>query len=1020
MKNLLVGHKILPNAYICKIDLEDNSQTSFKTIVDLKLIDFFDGSKFEWSDLPILSRYLKVLFISTSNPRLSSSLSEGLIAPVPKALKKSPFFNMETKLNIIPLSEFNLVDKSGSREYKKTIKLIIPNEQQNLHLFAVCFLDTESMAKDLRLSLSGVYQNYYGALTSEKVMNQKSLQKVTNLFMHKNENKVYGGPVHKHPDKGYMAGSQHSSEPHLSLRQILVANDKLTDNRSLDLEPRKQEQLKNVSIISDLYFSFNKSTNLVGLFMIDMRQLVIQRTKNGKKIFGLSQKLFDEYMSTVSLNSLTIIRERIEPINVSSKLGTSSTKVRKVHSYDYVTTTVDETPNNLRPNKNIRQIYLDEGFYTRTYEFLDSSKTSTTSADYKYRVVATVNDKSKKFMSGKLESIKHSINRLKEILSSLNKTKNYDYDRDMLKSTAVVSPDVRGVVEQYYNTLNYLSDLDDVKELVDEKCKLFYRGNYKYKYGIRFLQEFETLYNTFVNKFDTDKKGRIKTPKTIKVNFKPGLIEVSKRFSPFINFREFHRSYEIFDTEEKNEERILLLSYDEMQERGFFENDRFFTSDYAITDEEFKEMDSEVIKGLEDLESSRLTYMSPLSFNSSGKTIKLEDFAGVDTFALNKDFLAAQDLNLKIRWRSPKVFAKKPRRIKKRTFRRKSKSRRRLKKMTLRRPIRKRIRKPSILIKKPRVQAIKFFEADEKTETYLSSSQVLGENSDFVRAQKNFDPIPEVPVALVDLRTSIKTATQVRSSRSKMAFDIIQESNYLSSFVSSKRFSFSRLSRLPNHFKALVASRNPGVRNNLIESENDCFIDPSTRAVAEMTFQAIQEIQAIVDYKKDEFGNNIVSEPIWAPLEAYMIDQDSTVICRLVYVEQPEIGIIPSDQFRLPVQNATFIISGRDIDQQVQQNFVPKADVSNFESNNELSKATMYMTSNIIKQKKSRNPIVKTKPITITTASTSNQVSISPTAQQLTTTSPMSRANQTPSGVSSGGMSGGSSGGTGGGSGGGY
>jgi hypothetical protein len=458
---------------------------------------------------------------------------------------------------------------------------------------------------------------------------------------------------------------------------------------------------------------------------------------------------------------------------------------------------------------------------------------------------------------------------------------------------------------------------------------------------------------------------------------------------------------------------MLLLSYDEIQERGYFENDRFFTTDYTITDEEFKEMDADVIRGLEDLESSRLTYMSPLSFNSSGNSIKLEDFAAVDTLSLNRDFLAAQDLNLKIRWRSPKVFAKKPRRvkrIKKIASRRKSKSRRKLKKMPLSRPITKRIRRPSILIRRPKTKAIKFYETNEKTETYLSSSKVLGPDSQFVPAQKNFDPIPEIPTALVDLRTSIKTATQVRSSRSKLSFDISQQSNYLSSFVSSKKFSFSRLSKTPNHFKALVASRNPGVRNNLMESENDYFIDPSTRAVAEMTFQSIQEIQAIVDYKKDEFGNNIISEPVWAPLESSMIDQDSTVICRLVYVEKPEIGIIPSDQFRLPVQNATFVVSGRDIDQQIQQDYVPKADLNNFESNNELSKATMFMTSNIIKQKQNRNPIVKAKTRTIKTANTNNQVSISPNAQQPATSTPRPSTNRTPSGGSSGGMGGGSGG----------
>lgn len=947
----MVGFKNVPNIYICKINLEDHSTKSYTSVIDLKVLDSDDGNSFEWSNNEAYFRFLRVAVITTDNKRLSDSIKNGIISPTPKSIRKSPYYSEKTSVEIIPISEFREVESGSNKVFKKKLSTIIPNEQKDLYVYTYCFIDTVALSTYFKINLKGDFKEYLGAVTSEIIIANGNVANYSFIFL-RSDNGVYGGPVHSHNGQ-FMVGPVHTQESHETLRRIPMQNLKLTDNRTISRTLRTAEGNDPIGFLSDLYYSVNRSTNLVGMFLLDMRQLVLQKTKHGKTIMGVGDKIFKEFMETVEINSMTIRRQQVKLTRSTTRAGTPKVGVKQVYSYQYVAASADTTANNLNPTANLKQIYLNEGLYNRAYQFLDSSKTFTTSGDYTYRVEITVNDKSQKFINNRIEQISSWINKLKDIVHFLSIKSNFDYNTDMLKDGVSAPEAIEDCIRAYYDNLGYISDFDEeIEFLVRNRVSLFVRENYKQKYGLKLLQEFNEISTYFQKKFGVFKKYNSKAPKTVKINMIPGIIKISKNFSDVITFREFHRSYQYFDFPEKSDRDLMALSFTEMQQRGYLENDRFFTSDFALNGEEFQSLDGDVVRSIEDLESSRLTYLSPLVFTADGIENSVEDLASIDTEGLNAKFLASQDLHLKIRWTKKSRRPRKRRRNVSKSMR-KMKSKKSLSRSTLRIPRRKKFKLPSMSIRK--ISVAKLYE--DNSSPYVSSSLSLGPNSSFVPGKEEYQP-PVEDELMSSIKMSMNTATKIQSVRNKLNFDMNEDKNFLSRFMASKKFSMSKLAKTPNHFKALIASRAEGVRNDLLESENDMLIDPNTRAATEMLFQATQQIQVLVDYQTDSYGNKIISRPIWAPMEANMIDENTTAICRFVYTEYPEIGMVPSEQFRLPVQDSIFIISGGDLSINKQEVYVPVREDNKFYRNNELSKVVMYSTNNVIAQKESKNPIM--------------------------------------------------------------
>ena len=76
MPNELVGLENVPNCYIARIVLDDNTTKSFTCSVNLELFDATEGDRTIWGYNSLFSDFLKVALIETRRPSLSIRITK--------------------------------------------------------------------------------------------------------------------------------------------------------------------------------------------------------------------------------------------------------------------------------------------------------------------------------------------------------------------------------------------------------------------------------------------------------------------------------------------------------------------------------------------------------------------------------------------------------------------------------------------------------------------------------------------------------------------------------------------------------------------------------------------------------------------------------------------------------------------------------------------------------------------------------------------------------------------------------
>ena len=160
------------------------------------------------------------------------------------------------------------------------------------------------------------------------------------------------------------------------------------------------------------------------MFSFNVKQFVIQETQYGRKFHELNNNFFQEYLSTIAINSMSIIRQQVKITSTHNRLGTSQDSTMDISSYEYVDTTVDETPGVLKPQPNLRQIYIDANPMIRHYQFFDVKQNSSSKGIFRYRLEMTIVDNSQAFMERKISQLESSLNKLKEFVFKYNSPGN--------------------------------------------------------------------------------------------------------------------------------------------------------------------------------------------------------------------------------------------------------------------------------------------------------------------------------------------------------------------------------------------------------------------------------------------------------------------------------------------------------------------------------------------------------------------------------------------------------------------
>jgi len=930
----IVGLENLPNVYISKITLEDNTTEGFLLNVELELQDRRQNGGMNWSDDFLLSQFLKVNLVGVRSMELSNLMKDGSIVPLPREISRlnSPFVST----NVFGISEFKKISGEEVSMFRKTFTYELSNDVQNLDLYAVCYLDTSEVNSQLGIRLENIYSRYFGAVTSENVLVDGSTKRNTTLFL-KPDNSVWAGPVHLQ-DGRYMEGSFHTDQQHNVLRRITVQNYKITDNRKLSYDGRGQLDKKTTPVLSDLMFSVNNKTDLSGMFVMNIQQFALTKTKHGRVLFDLSQRLFDEYLSTVKINFMTIKRQQIKSAVYRNNASSPKIGASKIISSAMIGSVRDTEPYKLEQSDKIKEVLLFSTRTLRAFQFIDDEKSFRSKGEYQYKAEIRILDTSYDFMESKMSDLRDSLNSLKDLRGIIGRNSNYDFEANKIKDVDLLTDSIVGIVRRYYDYQQYFQSFDDVEKsrLVDNKLKNFTFNNYTLSVHDKFIVEYEKLMDLFSKRYKTTDKENSSGAITDRKSFVPSVIEISRVFADIVNFREFYRSYDYLGI--RNNVGFPVVTLDQMTERSRRETSRFFKGEFVLANEDFENLDSDTQNALGDLNTPKMSFFSPLTLIVNDEEIMMEKLDEIDHDKVTTKFMEAKSII--VASVSPINSFRK----------RQTNTRKPGKKLNVR-------------------NRFKFFknagpltpdapDRDDSTLSLVESELFLGENSEFVNVEENYTQVAKEEGDL-QIQQQLNNFFLLPTDTSSNQFDVTVPNNSFTNFMNGVRSSLENLRAAPMQFKALIGSRSTNVKNNILNSNSDALRDVNTKVASEIIFSSFQKIEVFSGYEKDTNGIDILTSPIYTMIDKVDIDENTSYFCRMSYHNSNEFGIKVKNDYKLPVLNRYFFISGADLSNLQQQNG-PAISQFNIQTGNEISRNIKFATSNIVTQSQSKNPLKDT------------------------------------------------------------
>lgn len=949
----IVGNGFLPNVYVSKITLENKTDQEYYANVKIVLKDVRNPDYF-WSNQSDFYNFLKVAIIFTSNVSLSNSIKTGQLVPVPSTLKTSRLFDNKTTIVTKGIKEFTIDEGKFEKTFITNAKKVCQASVKNLDVYVLCYIDTAAAQDYFGIILSGQMKNYYGPVSSESIFKNGSLVKRSTIFKKPN-GKIYFGPVHVH-NEVYMEGAYHSDRPHSILQEMQVNNDKIVDNRSDYSKERTptSSSIRN-SLIGEMFYSMNNKQNLSALVPLNIKQIALNKTKNGKSLYNASPELFNKYISTIIVKSLKVKRQNIKPTRILTKSGTPKLVKSKILSTSIVAFSSDDRSGSFRNNENVQQVYLNGDPGVRYFQFTDLTVSSKTRGNHKYSIEFTILDKSQQFLQNLLQEVSNGLQNLKKEVSRLNLIKNYDYKKGELKTMVTINDSVLDSVDLYYDLIRYLRDIKDEKltQLRSNKKLIFTKSNYSSELGSQFILDYQASFNKFVNKFKIKTKISTNKRKGGVGGSIPGFLKIEKEFEELINFKDFKNSYDYLGAQDNV--GMATFSLSQFEKRSDTEVNRFFNTDKSLENPDFENLNPDIASGLKDISYSKMNYFAPLSVSLKNQKINLLNFENVDTSGLKENFLSKSP-GEKMSTKTYNLFSRKK-------SRKRKKARNRINKRKTINRTRSKIMNRFFVT--PRALPTKINNIEE-IGFIIDSSEYLGEQSKFNQATDSSEDASEF-VTKKEIKETLKSSLELKTNRNKKVFDLRVKDNAIAEALKGERCTQEDVKRLPNHLKSLYASRADGVKNNILgadeasssdsleektlEANVDLMRNPETKIATEMTFQSVQEIEMMVGFKKDKNGFDLVNSPIFTRFDASLINDDISVLCRMKWAENEQFGLIPSEEFKLPVLNKFFFISNSDLtDRKFSSLGLATNNINRSRDQNQTKRRTLAMTSNIVEQ----------------------------------------------------------------------
>ena len=935
MSNVLVGLENLPNAFIEKITVSNHNRFNSNIAVELSMHDIEKDGFFVWSDDDLIMNYMKVAIIATSNQQLIDGITAGIFSPLPNIIRRGPFMT-DTSIVEIPAKKFKKVNnrRSITRKFYRKESILVAEDTLQMTLFVFAYVDSEELSKALRITLTGPLKQYYGAIKSENVFVRGQIEQTSFLYKER-DGTIWSGPIHEHNGK-FMGGSYHTSESHPTLTRESVLNTKIIDKRSGALPLRSELNFKDKPMFSELSTSYTNEADLIGMFSLDMRTLLLTKTKHGRNMFNVSKDLFELFAGSVSINSFEIRRQQVRLQVANTKLGTRKFGQKLVGSYRTVTTSV-ESNGRLVDRGNISQIFITPDKLIKSYQFTDEEMTERTRGEFRYEVAISFSDSSEVFLINLLDQMEKNISDLKVKREFLFRPQRYDRDSNRLVSGTEMPSIFESAIENYYQNLSIIYNIDDEEktQMIENKKKGFKSDNYTNNDALNFISDYSDLLIKIRNRFDIQKKTeRLTGAKKPSKAITPGMIIANHVFKETVKFDNVVASYDFLGVQ--SNKSLVTFTKAGYEERANMEASRFFDTSRSSISEDLADLDPEDMMAIQDLGSAKMGFLSPLSFKFKSENKDLTSLQNLDSNGISLNFIS----HVTEKQSDPKFSSSAvPRKKNIKTKRPKFKRRRAFKN--------KRIGRTKLNFKR-----IPFKINNLKVEEYLEVAKYLGSNSEMVNVETKLDE-SVVAQETQQVKTKLIATQGISTKREKISYDLQSKNNIFEKFKSSPKFDRKKLKMMPIPIKALINSRSTAAKNNILQSESDILKDSETKISTEMIFHASQKVEYLSGFEIDSNGTPDVSQPIWRVVDSTALRNNERLMCRLRYAEMPELEIKPAKELKLLAQNSIFIISDENVGTQLIIDPAIDPEISMEQGMSE-TEQIVFASSNLVKQSQDR------------------------------------------------------------------
>ena len=579
----LIGDENLPNVYIESVNINTlfqsgNERKDMGAELDVK-IKVYDG--LNRRGVPYFSDYgtnpkKQVLLILSKDSNFTEILTNQGGVLNPKKLRSLPNYNssnVEYQIFSAPRNARLSKSKETEISYKKKFKL--SKSDSHAALFACVIKEYPSR-----------YDN--GPVTSELIMVGGEVVKRAFYFKESVSGLVWGGPVHRHPNNGFMGGSFHSNQPHPRLDKIDFQNTKIKDNRvkntQMDLSIRDYNQDKKE--LSNYHFgpllssqSHNGALNF--LFNIDVFQIMRDFSTNNK-LEKTNEELFYNLASTSTIKDFEIY------------YNTKSDKTFKLISKTYQqnerlkTTYTDVLEKKIKfvgQREEVRgeiEAIVEELILNREPELKTFNCQIKKKNIHQIKIKISIRDPLREYLSSTKKRIEQSISSLKKYHTRLKKPVNYNKDSE--KTTDAFKAKYSRRTEMWYTPIKVFEEMIKLnskinnKEVVDLLTNMFLMLNPRsltIDSCEKAIQLFSKEYDRYVRSFNLKKRESFsRTNPTARANTGKNQINLSKIYT--VDFKLNSRMLDVMPTLDIDKQ-IPIMTITQ-----FFENLTTETGRYQI------------------------------------------------------------------------------------------------------------------------------------------------------------------------------------------------------------------------------------------------------------------------------------------------------------------------------------------------------------------------------------------------------------------------------------------------------